>query len=148
MKVARILCVLLVIAFWVVPATVLARSKAEIPTPESVLGFVPGTDRELMDYEQLVGYMQKLAAASSSVEMLEFGTTPLGRPMYVAFISSSENLERLDELKDINRRLALDPAIPAEDLADMVARGKVFVMETLSMHSGEVGPSQSLPILA
>ncbi len=148
MKVARILCVLLVITFWVVPATVLARSAPEIPTPESVLGFVPGTDRELMDYEQLVGYMQKLAAASSSVEMLEFGTTPLGLPMYVAFISSSENLERLDELKDINRRLALDPAIPAEDLASMVARGKVFVMETLSMHSGEVGPSQSLPIFA
>jgi len=148
MKAARILCVLVAIISWAVPTAVLARSNPEIPTPESVLGFVPGTDRELMDYEQLVGYLQKLAAASSSVEMLEFGTTPLGRPMYVAFISSSENLERLDELKDINRRLALDPAIPAEDLADMVARGKVFVMETLSMHSGEVGPSQSLPIFA
>ncbi|MBD3854381.1 MAG: hypothetical protein IFJ96_06325, partial [Acidobacteria bacterium] len=148
MKLVRIFCVVAAITAMLVPSAILAQSKAEIPTPESVLGFVPGTDRELMDYEQLVGYMQKLAAASSSVEMLEFGTTPLGRAMYVAFISSSENLERLDELRKINHRLALDPAIPAEDLAEMIARGKVFVMETLSMHSGEVAPSQSLPLFA
>jgi hypothetical protein len=95
MKIARILCVLVVMT----ATLVLAQSESEIPTPESVLGFVPGTDRQLMDYEQLVDYMQKLAAASSSVEMLEFGTTPMGRPMYVAFISSSENLERLNELR-------------------------------------------------
>ena len=144
MKIARILCVLVVMT----ATFVLAQTETEIPTPESVLGFVPGTDRRLMDYEQLVGYMQKLAAASSSVEMLEFGTTPMGRPMYVAFISSSENLERLDELREINHRLALDPAIPAEELAELVANGRVFVMETLSMHSGEVAPSQTLPIFA
>ena len=148
MKVARILCVLVAITFCLVPAAKSARSEPEIPTPESVLGFVPGTDRELMDYEQLVDYMQKLAAASSSVELLEFGTTPLGRPMFVAFISSSENLERLEELRDINQRLALDPAIPAEELADLITDGRVFVMETLSMHSGEVAPSQALPIFA
>jgi len=148
MKVARILCVLVAIASWLVPSPVVARSEPEIPTPEGVLGFVPGTDRQLMDYEQLVDYMQKLAAASTSVEMLEFGTTPLGRPMYVAFISSSENLERLEELKGVNRRLALDPAIPPEELEDLIANGRVFVMETLSMHSGEVAPSQSLPLFA
>ncbi|MBD3873528.1 MAG: hypothetical protein IFK91_11525, partial [Acidobacteria bacterium] len=148
MNVARIFCVVVAITAALVPSAVLAQSKAEIPTPESVLGFVPGTDRELMDYEQLVGYMQKLAAASSSVELLEFGTTPLGRAMFVTFISSSENLERLDELREINHRLALDPAIPAEELAGLVEDGRVFVMETLSMHSGEVAPSQTLPIFA
>jgi hypothetical protein len=148
MNFARVFCVVVAITATFVPSAVLAQSEPEIPTPESVLGYVPGTDRELMDYEQLVGYMQKLAAASSSVEMLEFGTTPLGRPMFVAFISSSENLERLDELREINHRLALDPAIPAEELASLVEDGRVFVMETLSMHSGEVAPSQTLPVFA
>jgi len=96
----------------------------------------------------LVAMTATLAAASSSVELLEFGTTPLGRPMYVAFISSSENLERLDELREINHRLALDPTIPADELAGLIRDGRVFVMETLSMHSGEVAPSQTLPIFA
>ncbi len=48
MKVARILCVLVAITFCLVPAASSARSEPEIPTPESVLGFVPGTDRELI----------------------------------------------------------------------------------------------------
>jgi hypothetical protein len=35
--------------------------------------------------------------------------------MYVLFVSAPENLARLDELRLINERLALDPAIPADD---------------------------------
>ena len=128
-------------------ATAAAETSA-IPTPESVLGFEPGSDRQLMDYGQLVGYLHQLAGASPRVKMLEVGTSPLGRPMYVTFISASENIARLDELRAINRRLALDPSIPDDTRAELVRDGKVFVMETLSMHSGEVAPSQSLPIFA
>ena len=36
----------------------------------------------------------------------------------------------------------------AELIARLVADGRVFVMETLSMHSTEVGPSQALPVIA
>jgi hypothetical protein len=78
--------------------------------------------------------------------MRDVGTSPLGRTMYVAFISAPENVNRLDELREINRRLALDPTIPAAEREDLIASGRVFVLETLSMHSGEVGPSQSLPL--
>ena len=101
-----------------------------------------------MDYAQLVGYLNELAGASPRIAMLEAGASPLGRPMYVTFISSPENISRLDELRAINERLALDPAIPDNERAEMIRNGKVFVMQTLSMHSGEVAPSQSLPIFA
>jgi hypothetical protein len=40
--------------------------------------------------------------------------------MYVLFVSAPENLARLDELRLINERLALDPAIPAEERAGLV----------------------------
>jgi hypothetical protein len=101
-----------------------------------------------MDYGELVGYLLELAAASDRIEMREVGKSPLGRTMYVAFISTPENLERLEELQETNRRLALDPAIPPDERAELVRNGRVFLLETLSMHSGEVGPSQSLPIFA
>jgi hypothetical protein len=120
----------------------------EIQSPEDFFGFIPGTERQLMDYSQLVAYLEGLAAASDRIEMREAGTSPLGRTMYVAFISSPENLARLDELREINRRLALDSTIPSAEREELVSSGRVFVMETLSMHSGEVGPSQSLPIFA
>ena len=131
-----------------IPSATAQTAAAEAPSPESVLGFVPGTDRKLMDYEQLVDYSQKLAAASPRVEMREVGKSPLGRPMYVAFISAPDNLERLEELRNINKRLALDPEIPEQERAELVRNGRVFIMETLSMHSGEVAPSQALPLFA
>jgi len=67
--------------------------------------------------------------------------------MMLVFISSPANLERLDELRVINRRLALEPDIPDAERADLIERGRVFMLGTLSMHATEVGPAQSLPLL-
>jgi hypothetical protein len=126
----------------------LVPTASAIDSPEDAFGFVPGTDRQLIDYGQLVDYMLDLAEVSDRVEMRDVGRSPLGRTMYVAFISTTENLARLDELRAINRRLALEPEIPDDERASMIRDGRVFVLETLSMHSGEVGPSQSLPAYA
>ena len=122
-----------------------AAAAPAVPSPRQAFGFEPGADRELFDYEQLVTYLQDVARASDRVQLREVGRSPEGRPMYVAFVSAPGNLARLDELRRINERLALDPDIPAEERAGLVRDGRVFVMETLSMHSDEVGPTQALP---
>ncbi len=68
--------------------------------------------------------------------------------MEMVLISSPENLDGSTNSASINRRLALDPEIP-----DRRARwhssksAPVFVMATLSMHSTEVAPAQTLPLL-
>ena len=147
MKTVRLLSILFLFCA-TLSTFAIAQTSSEIRSPESVFGFVPGSDRQLMDYGELVDYLLDLAAASDRIEMREVGTSPLGRTMYVAFISAPENLSRLDELQEINKRLALEPAIPSEERAELVRDGRVFLLETLSMHSGEVGPSQSLPIFA
>lgn len=116
--------------------------------PEDFFGFAPGSDRNLIDYEQLVAYLDKLAAASPRLELREVGRSPLGRPMEVLFMSSPDNIARLDQLKDVNRRLALDPDIPGAVREQLIADSPVFVMATLSMHSTEVAPSQTLPLYA
>jgi hypothetical protein len=115
------------------------------PSPEAHFGFRPGADGQLLDYEQIVGYLKVLDAASPRLELREIGASPLGKPMYAAFISSERNLARLDELRAINRRLALDPAIPDSERAGLVERGRVFLMATLSMHAGELAPCQAFP---
>jgi hypothetical protein len=124
------------------PATAAAPA---VTTPRQAFGFEPGEDRALFDYEQLIDYLQGLARVSDRLLLREVGRSPEGRPMFVAFVSAPENLARLEELRRINQRLALDPDIPAEERAGLVRDGRVFVMETLSMHSDEVGPSQALP---
>lgn len=117
-------------------------------TPREALGFEPGADGELLDYEQLITYLKEVDAASDRALLREVGKSPEGRPMYALFISAAANLARLDELKAVNRRLALEPAIPEAERAALVRDGKVFVMATLSMHSNEVAPSQALPLEA
>jgi len=120
----------------------------EVPAPKSFFGFVPGPDRMLIDYEQLIGYLQKVDEASPRMKMLEIGKSPMGRPMYVAFFSSEENIKNLDRLKEINKKLALDPTLTAEQQQQYIREGKVFVVATLSMHSTEVAPSQAAPLEA
>ncbi|MEW5807432.1 MAG: M14 metallopeptidase family protein [Acidobacteriota bacterium] len=122
--------------------------SADVERPERFFGFKPGTDRMLFDYETLIQYLQKLDQASPRVALLEIGSSPMGKKLYVLFISSEENIGNLESLREINRRLALDPGIPDPEREKMIRRGRVFVLATLSMHSSEVGPTQSLPLIA
>ena len=72
----------------------------------------------------------------------------MGRRMVIAFISSEENIAHLDDLQDTNKKLALSAAISKSDRQHLVDAGKVFVLATLSMHSGEVAPTQASPLIA
>ena len=125
-----------------------ALAATEIPTPESLLGFTPGADGHLMDYEQLITSVQAIAEASDRIEMVEVGRSPQDRPIYLAFLSSPENLARLDALREINRSLALNTTMSVAESLMFIDQGRVFVYVTLSMHSSEVGPSQMLPLFA
>ncbi len=116
--------------------------------PKDYFRFEPGSDRNLISYEELIGYLQGLDDVSDRLKMLEIGKSPQGRTMYIAFLSSAENISMLEDLKEINKRLALDPDIPSGEKQALLERGKVFVLATLSMHSSEVGPSQSAPLIA
>ena len=125
----------------------LTQPSAAIPRPTDYFGFKPGTDRMMLDYEDLIGYLQKLDVASPRLKMVEIGKSPLGRTMYIAFISSETNIKNLDRLKEINRKLALDPNLPDSERKSLENAGKVFFLATLSMHSGEVAPSQAAPLI-
>ena len=125
-----------------------SRATAQVPTPESVLGFEVGADFELATYEQSLDYFRRLDDASDRLTLRVVGRTSEGREWYLAFISSEENIARLDELEQINRRLALDPDIPEAERAALIDRGRVFILATLSMHSSEVAPAQSFPLYA
>jgi hypothetical protein len=116
--------------------------------PSDYFGFQPGSDGNLFTYEELISYLQKLDETSDKLKMVEIGNSPEGRPMYIAFLSSATNISNLEKLKDINKRLALDTSIPAGEKEELINEGKVFILGTLSMHSTEVAPSQSAPLIA
>jgi hypothetical protein len=115
--------------------------SAPVPTPKEHLGYEPGADYHLADYKDVIGYFQKLAQSSDRIKLVEFGKTSEGRPMYLAIISSPENLKRLDEYKAMNAKMALGSATP-EEAAKIAREGKAFVWIDSGLHSTEVAPVQ------
>ena len=124
------------------------QSQENITRPVDHFGFEPGADRMLFTYEELIVYLKKLEQESDKIALVEAGTSPLGKPIYIAFISSGENILRLNELKEINKKLALDPSLSDKEIQPLKKQGKVFALGTLSMHSNEVGPSQAAAKIA
>ncbi|MGH9900667.1 MAG: M14 family metallopeptidase, partial [Pyrinomonadaceae bacterium] len=129
-----------------------ASSASEAaPAPEIVLGFRPGDDRKLASWASVVEYFRRLDAASDRVKFEELGKTTLGAPFVMATISAPENLRRLNELKEIQRRLA-DPRTlgrnPDRKAASLIARGKTIVLITCGIHSTEVGSTLSSTLIA
>jgi hypothetical protein len=123
-----------------------ARAAA-VPAPESVFGFKAGSDYHLADFEQVTKYFQALAAASPRIKLQNIGPTGYGRQMFIAFISSPENIRELDHYRGIVQQLAagkIDQAT-AKKLAE---EGKAIVWIDGGLHATEVAGAQHTPLLA
>jgi len=117
-----------------------AQTRRAVPTPAAVLGFEPGTERRLVEWDSIVRYFRALDAASPRVVVRELGRTTNNAPFIVVFISSAENLARLPALRRMQERLA-DPRIirDSAEAERLLAQGRTFVLMTSSVHSTEVG---------
>ena len=116
---------------------------AEVPSPESVLGFRPGEDKKLADWTQIVSYFERLDASSDRVMVEEVGKTTEGRPFLVVTISSAANLARREEIRRANLRLADPRGLAPEEAERLIQDGKVIVALNHGIHSTEVGPPQT-----
>ena len=124
-----------------------------IPAPSDVFGFVPGDDRKLASWNQIVEYFERLDQSSDRVKFETLGKTSMNKPFVMATISSPANLARLEEYKQIQQQLG-DPrtlgAPPVRDrkAAQLIARGKTVVLITCGIHSTEVGSYLSSTLIA
>ena len=136
----------LLLAAWLVAGPL--HGAARVPRPEDVLGFRPGTDRKLADYETIVKYFRALAASSDRVVVRDIGPTAEGRTMIAALISSEANLRKLDHYRDVARRLALARGLDDAQARALAAEGRAIVWIDSGLHATEVAPAQHAPELA
>jgi hypothetical protein len=120
-----------------------------VPTPRQHFGFDIGEDRRLADWGDLTSYFERLAAASSRVVVDTLGPTTVGNPFVMLTITSPGNHARLEELREIQMKLA-DPRLLADDaeLERLLDEGKSIVLITQGIHATEVGASQMSANLA
>ena len=111
-----------------------------IPTPKEVLGFEVGEWH--VRHDQLVEYMYAVAAASDRVTISEYARTYENRKLLSLVITSPENHDRLDEIKETHLQLSNASASGKLDLSSM----PVVVQMSYSVHGNE--PSGSNASLA
>lgn len=124
-------------------------SAQSVPTPRDHFGFDIGDDRMLADWVELTGYYERLAQTSARVVVDTLGPTTDGRPFVMLTITSPENHARLDELHDIQMRLADPRRVGGEaELERLLDEGRTVVLITQGIHATEVGASQMSANLA
>jgi hypothetical protein len=115
----------------------LLSQGGRVPAPASVFGFEPGTDDKLAGYEQVVDYLRKVDA----------GTSSRGRTFHFALVSSSANLARIDRYREIARRLAHPEGLDEAEARRLAREGRAFVHIDGGLHSTEIAGPQHIPQL-
>ena len=114
----------------------------QIPTPESFFGFEMGADRKLARWDRLVEYYNLLGEQSPRLDVVNMGPTTMGHPFLALYLSSPENLARLGELKRINATLSDPRGVPESEIDRAISEGKAVVVQSMCLHSTEVGSGQ------
>lgn len=114
---------------------------AAVPAPKDILGFEIGEQHA--DWGQVTAYMQALADASPRVTVREIGRTYQHRPFLEVVFSSTENQQKLDEIKAEHLKLS---DVSVSDKLDLTAM-PVVVNLIYSIHGNEPsGVNASLAI--
>ncbi len=115
---------------------------SQLKSPEEFLGFPVGADYKIADYETIQNYFKHLAANSNMIVYEEIGKTVQKRDMFMAIISTEENIKNLEKYRKISIKLS-DPRKLNDELAKQLAReGKIVVLVTCNIHSTEIASSQ------
>ncbi len=126
----------------IIIALVSMMSAQSLKSPEQFLGFKIGADFKLADFETTQKYFKHLTENSSKIKYVEIGKTSQGRDMFMAVISSEENLKNLDAYKEIVRKLSDPRKINEEEAKSLAKKGKSIILVTCGIHASEVGAPQ------
>ena len=74
-----------------------SQIQAQLMSPEAFLGYELGT--QFTRHHQVIDYVNYLAAESSAIQSKPYGKTYEGRTLQLAYLSTPENLSKLEELR-------------------------------------------------
>ncbi|MCX6591037.1 MAG: M14 family zinc carboxypeptidase [Acidobacteria bacterium] len=123
-------------------------ASAKVPTPDKILGFIPGEPGKLAKVDQMHRYLRELEKASPRVKGWNIGASEEGRDTMLVAISSEKNLARLGRLKEITAKLADPRKLTEADAQKLIAEGLPIYWATGSIHSTEMGSPTMLMEMA
>ncbi|WP_316802487.1 M14 family metallopeptidase [Pedobacter nototheniae] len=92
-----------IFTFCLVAIALISFAQAQIKSPDEFLGYELGT--HFTPHFKVADYFRQVAAVSKNVKLIEYGKTNEGRPLMVAFVSSADNMNRLEQIRTNNLQL-------------------------------------------
>jgi hypothetical protein len=89
-----------------------------------------------------------LQERSDKIRVEDMGPSTEGRPFLQVTISSPENLDRLEELREINLKISDPRGLSEDEVKGLLSEGKVVICQSMSLHASEIGGTQMAPKLA
>ncbi len=102
-------------------------AQGSITSPEDFFGFQMGTDRKLARWDKIVEYFYQLEKESDRLKVFDMGPSSEGHPFLILLITSPENLSRLDQLQEFNKKISDPRGLPAEEIQRCISEGKAVV---------------------
>jgi len=78
--------------------------NAQIKSPDAFLGYPLGS--KFTQHHQIVAYFKYLATMNKNIKLISYGKTYEGRELMVAVISSKENMDNLEQIRQNNVQLS------------------------------------------
>ncbi|MEZ4791969.1 MAG: M14 family metallopeptidase [Gelidibacter sp.] len=95
----------LVIAFIAIVASLTVSNAQQITSPKDFLGYELGT--KFSRHHQMVDYFKKIASEMpKQIKLEQYGETYERRPLYLAFVSTEENIKNLETVRENNLKNA------------------------------------------
>jgi hypothetical protein len=112
---------------------------AQLKSPDDFLGYKTGS--RYTPHWKIVNYFQHVAAyAPAHVKLEQYGQTNEGRPLLLSFISSAENMGRLEQIRMNNMRLA---NLAADRMAPVEENAPAIVWLSFNVHGNETSSSEA-----
>src|SRR5262245_56978095 len=132
------------LAFALAPARSADPVAPRVTTPKQHFGFNLGDDYCLANYEQYSNYLAKFEKESDRIKVVSIGDTAEKRRQLMAIVTSPANHKRLDQYRDISRKLAYAESVTKEEAAKLAAAGKAVVWIDGGLHASEVLCAQAM----
>lgn len=112
---------------------------AQLQSPEQFLGYKIGT--HYTPHHNIVNYVRSVGQAlPNTVKVEKYGTTNEGRELLLVYIASPENLQRIDEIRQNNLRIA---GINKSSAASTSNNTPAIVWLSYNVHGNETSSSEA-----
>ncbi len=110
--------------------------------PDTFFGKKIGSDGTLISYSEIATYLKHLEASSKRIIIRDEGKSTLGSPMLLAVVSSEQNIENIDRLIKINKKLSRPDQLNDHEITQLLETAPIFVLITGTLHATEVAAAQ------